>query len=511
MPNLGDLKIRLGLNVTQLRKDLKRSEFLLNRSARKYQSLGASLTTSITLPFLAAAGAGAKLAVDLQTSFGKIENLVGITGDKLDAFKVGVAGLSSQVGKSQAELSGALFAVTSAGLKGAEALQILEQSGKASSIGLGDTTAIARTSTAVLNAYGKENISAARSVDVLTAIVREGNLEAESLAPALGRVVGLGAQLGVSFEELGANVATFTRLGVGAEEAVTALRGIMANFLKPAEGAKKVLAEIGLTAQDVRDKIKNQGLADTLIFLKDQFSGNDEALAELIPNIRALSGVLGTAGSQADTYRTVLENINGATGIVDSGFKKVSRSAGFQFKQALVQLQNVGIELGNLVLPILTKAVRVVSDLVAKFQALSPETKTNILRFTALAASIGPVLTVVGTLKSALGSLAGIAATAVKNIGFALNPLGLTILAIAGTITLVANNWDTVRVQVAKVANAIITAYNENIAFRASVEVIAGLFELALLPLQNMVTAMKQLIAFSELASSGELFQFQVL
>lgn len=480
MPSTGFIKIRIGLDINQLRTDLRRSERLLRNQARKFQTLGSQLTSAITIPFIAAGAAGIKLANDLDVNFNKIENLVGVTGSQLDEFRAGVSSLSTEVGKSQRELSEALFAVTSAGLRGSEGLQILERSAKASVIGLGNITEIARASSAVLNAYGKENISASRSVDILTAIVREGNLEAESLAPVIGRVIGLAAQMGVSFEEVGASIATFTRLGVNSEEAVTALRGTLANFLNPADQVRKRLEEIGQTTADIRNKIANDGLTNTLIYLIDAFKGNEEALGDLIPNIRALSGVLGTAGTQGETYREILNSINRSTGIVDQGFQRVSKSADLQFKRALVQLQNVGIELGNKLIPIVLKIVNVVTDLVTRFQNLSPALQESIVKFGLIAAAIGPVLSTIGFLQSALSSTIGLLLTlapqVARAITLAFGPVGIAIAGITAAAVIITQNFDLVKLRILEVTNGIIGLYNESIVFRGAVESITAFF-----------------------------------
>ena len=145
----------------------------------------------------------------------------------------------------------ALFTVTSAGLRGAEAMEVLEMAAKGSAIGMGDTKEIARAVTAVMQAYGPETMSAAKAMDVLTATVREGNLEASELAPVLGRVVGLAAQMGVGFDQVGASIATFTRLGVDSAEAVTGLRGFLSGIIKPTNEGAEALASMGIDRKSV--------------------------------------------------------------------------------------------------------------------------------------------------------------------------------------------------------------------------------------------------------------------
>jgi TP901 family phage tail tape measure protein len=517
MASIGNLKIGIGLNTTGLIRDLKRSEYMLKKQGSKFKALGASLTSSITLPLLAAGGAGAALAVQLGDNFAKIENLVGVTGASLEDLRSGVARVSGQTAKSQVELSEALFAVTSAGLRGKEALDVLTQAAKASQVGLGDTKSIALASTAVLNAYGTEVITAARATDVLAATIKYGNLEAASLAPVLGKVIGPASQLGISFEEIGANVATFTRLGTGAEEAVTALGSVMNTFIKVTPQAAEALAEVGLTAQGVRDRIKNNGLADTLIFLTDTFDGNIEALAKVIPNIKALGNVLGTASAQGTTYREVVDGIYDSTGLVDQGFQNVSNTAGFQLKKALVDVQNAAIGLGNKLLPIALKIVGLITSLVNKFTALSSATQDTVVKFALIAAAAGPVLSVFGGLLTGLGAFKGIFATIIPNIikfwGVLTGPIGLAALAFAALTHVIIKNWDSVKEGIVKVINSVITLYNENILIRGVVEGIVAYWKIMKRLISGIFTSLISLgsvvkkIFTGDFDSLGDLFK----
>lgn len=453
---IASTNISIGANLSGLQRGLKIAQRSLRKFGGQAKRIGSNITSSVTLPFAAAGAAGVKMATDLEGSFSKIENLVGITGKALDDFKTSVKNVSSETGKSQQELSEAIFTISSAGLRGAEATEVLERSAKASAIGLGDTQQIAQALTGVMQAYSSSGMTAAQATDTLTAIVREGNLEAEALAPTLGRVVGIASQLGVSFEEVGANIATFTRLGVPAEEAVVGLRGIMASFLKPTADAKNALATLGMTAEDLRNQVSEEGLQATLANLMQSFEGNDEALTSVFGNVRALSAVLGTAGAQGETYAAVLDNISNSTGIVDEGFENVSQTSGFKFQQTLNSLRNAGIELGNALLPLITKIATFVTTAINSFRDLSTETKTAILTLTAIVAASGPIMSGIGFIATAIGAL--------------LSPVGLIIVGIAAAGFAMYKFWDQVRPILVGVINYFIDLYNESTIFRVAIQ-----------------------------------------
>ena len=407
MPTISEINVRIGANIERMVKGLKQSERHLKRSGRKLKKLGDDLTRTVSLPLAAIGGASIKMSKDLESSFSKIENLVGVTGTSLDNFKKGVASLSNEVGLSQVELSKALFTITSAGLKGKEALDLLEASAKASAIGMGETGTIAKAATAIVQAYGKENISTAEAVNLLTKTVREGNLEASELAPSIGKVIPLAAQMGISFKEVGANIATFTRLGISASESVSALKALLSNVIKPSKAATKTLAKYNMTIQDVRDSIAKNGLGATLQNLITTFDGNVESASALFGSVEGLSNFLGTAGSQAESYTKILANMNDGVNIVDQGFKNVSETAEQKFNKSLVRLQNISISIGNVLLPIFNDVVEVVNNVVSKFATLSEGTQKVIVKVGLLAAALPPLIKAYGVYKSTLGAIKG--------------------------------------------------------------------------------------------------------
>ena len=405
MPTLAEVNVRIGADIQQLKRGLNRAERELTRTGRKLDRIGSNLSTALTLPLIAAGGAAFKFAVDFESSFTKIQTLVGISGSQLDKFRVGISNISQEVGQSQTALSDALFTITSAGLRGNDALETLEASSKAAAIGLGETKDVAKAATAIVQAYGKENITAAIAIDQLTAIVREGNLEASELAPTLGKLLPVASQLGVSFDEVGANIATFTRLGVSSSESVTALKSLLSSIIKPSKQAAEELKKLGLSSEDLRKSISENGLASTLQSLIKAYDGNVEGLARLFPNVEGLANALGTAGAQGKEYTRIVESIRKSNGIVDEGFSKVTQTADFKLKRALIGLQGAASQLGAVIIPVVTDILDGIKPLVDGFGNLDESTKKLIVNTGLVVAVSGPLLSVVGKLTSTYATL----------------------------------------------------------------------------------------------------------
>lgn len=395
---------RLGEGFRRESKNVDKFRRSVRGAAQSMKSFGSAGISRVTLPLALLGAASTRSAATLEESFIKINTLVGISQKVINGYKKDIEGLSDITSKPQEELAEALFVVTSAGLRGAEAMDVLTASAKSGVIGLGETKVIAKAVTAAMQAYGSDVLSAAKATDILTAIVREGNLEASELAPVLGRVIGIASQLGVSFQEVGANIATFTRLGVDSAEAVTGLRGILSVLLKPSAAAADALAKVGLSAQNLRKQVREEGLAKTMNSLITAFKGNDEALSAVIPNVRALAAALGTSGAQAEKYEEVLLSIQNSTGLVDKGFAKASKGSMIQFRKSLNDLKNASIDLGKEIIPFATKLAKKISFLASAFRGLDKNTKLLIAAGIGLTAMLPPIIALFASLAIAVNA-----------------------------------------------------------------------------------------------------------
>lgn len=382
------------------------------RLDRALTSIGTRLTLGITVPVAGAGVALAKVGASFDQTMTRIGTLAGATEGEIEEFRAAVLRLSPALAQSPSALGEALLAITSRGPRGAQALDVLERSAKASTVGLGETAVVAGLVSSALAAYAGQNLTAARATDVLLAGVRAGAAEADQMAAALGPVLGIASQLGVSFEEVVAFVATFTKLGVSADESVTALRGALSTVLSPSQQAEEALRGVGLSAEVLRAQLRNPGLNEAFIGLVDAFRGNEEGLANIIENVRALSGVLGTAGAQANTYRQIIGEVTHGTGLVDRTFARTAATPAFTFRQFRVEAEATATAIGNRLAPAFASLLRAVNPLISiggallrAFTALPIPIQSTVIALGAMVVAAGPLILLIQGLVKAVGAL----------------------------------------------------------------------------------------------------------
>ncbi len=311
-----------------------------------------------------------KLAADFDSSMSKITGLVGIAADEVDAMGETVKKLAGETARGPAELADALFFVTSAGLRGAEALEALEFAAKASAAGLGDTATVADALTSAMNAYAASGLSAEEATDILVATVREGKLEASALGAAIGQVLPIASEMGVTFDEVGASIAAMTRLGLNSAESVTALKSILTTIVKPAGTAAAELAKVGLSSEGLRRQLREEGLLAVLFTLREAFEGNQEALTKVIPNVRALTGFMALTGDSAEATNQIFENLTDTTGTLETAFGVASDTIEFRLNKVIADSQVLLLKALPLVETLL-RELMLVTGAITKLQRLS--------------------------------------------------------------------------------------------------------------------------------------------
>lgn len=434
---------RAAADIQKMQREARTTAVRMQEMGANLSKVGRSLTTFVTLPLVAAGAAAVAMAVEFEDSMSKITGLVGIAADEVAAMKDEVLAISGETARAPQELADALFVLTSAGLRGDDAMAALEASGKAAAAGLGETKDIARALAGAMNAYGSDVLDAAAATDVIVATARAGNFETSQFASSLGRILPFANQAQVSFADMGGAVALLTRTNGDAAQSVTQLSALFRAFVIPTTEGQKILSELGMTAEDVRTSLGEQGLASTLSMLDDKLGGNREKLGKLIGSSEGAAAAFQILDADAATLQATFGEVNSAAGITDEAFGVVSETTGFKLKRAMETLKGVLIQIGDVLAPLVEKFADFATRALEGFQQLPDGTKQIVVALAGVAAAIGPILMVVGKLLPLLGGLSS--SLGVGGVAGALSaltgPVGIVIAAIAALIGIVVMMW----------------------------------------------------------------------
>jgi len=345
---LGKLNLKLGIDVSNLEKELGKVERSMSRFGSQMQSIGSTMTQSITLPLLGVGAASLKAFADME----KLENgLIAIMGtsegakEELDKLRK----VAENPGLALPQVVQASASLQSVGMSADAARETITQFGNA----------VARSG------GGAEQFSgvtlALSQISAVGKVTQEDLNQIKERLPEFARVMK---------EEFGTVTAEGIRaIGVSSEEFITRSVSALAK-LERAQG----------------------GLGNTFDNLKD--------------NVTASLAEFGKAINESLNLQAVAESLS-----------------------------------------------KYIQGLVDAFKSLNPETQGFIVKAALVAASIGPIIFIVGKLISTYGALAGASKLIVQAIGniskafsyLAANPMILVVtasIAAIGAIALyVYDNW----------------------------------------------------------------------
>ncbi|SKA84999.1 phage tail tape measure protein, TP901 family, core region [Clostridium sp. USBA 49] len=238
--------------------------------------------------------------------------------------------------------------------------------------------------------------------------------------------------LGLNAFNVRKNVATYnamlTSMGLTSQESLKMSEGLtqlsydMASFynLKPEEAFEKLKSGISGEAEPLKALgiLVNDNTIKTYAY-SHGIAKQGEQLTEA-QKVQARYGAImeATKNAQGDLARTM-----------DSPTNKL--------RVMKEQTQQLGIQFGQLLIPILEKLMNTIKPLLDKFQGLSKEQQETIIKIGLVVAAIGPVIMIIGKVISIAGTLSTVIGTvsgAMAAAGGASGALGAAFAAITGPV-----------------------------------------------------------------------------
>lgn len=275
----------------------------------------AALTAGITK--------GIKATGDFEQQMSDISTL--ITGDStkaIDGFREGIHDLMKEIPVSGEDLGSSAYAIVSAGIGDtSEALKVLKASSRLAVAGLGTTEEATDLVTSAINSFGIDAKEAEGIANTLFLTVKSGKTTVSELARGFGQIAPLASQMDVSLEDLMATTAALTTGGQKASIVYSSLKGAFSNMLKPSKDMKDVMAQAGLTFEDVQKSLGEEGIVKTIRMMTTAAGGSTDAVAKMFGSVEGLNSVLAlmneTGENSMEVFETMTSNVDYLTGAVN--------------------------------------------------------------------------------------------------------------------------------------------------------------------------------------------------
>ncbi len=277
-------------------------------------------------------------AISLEIQFAEIQTISTELSKDFEGVSKSVRAVSDEFGVAAGIVAeGTYQTLSNQVAQGADAFTFLSAAADFGTAAVTKTDSAVNLLSSAINAYGFATSQAATISAKLFKTIEQGRIRGEEFANTYGRVLVLAAELGVSFDEVNASVATLTISGLKYNEAFTLINNIMLKLIRPTEAMKDEFKSMGLVSAEAG--IQAFGLQGFLELLRKRAGGTATEMGELFGRVRAIRGALGLTGDAAKTYAKNLKLIQevSAETILEAKMKIFATSA----KQVTVEIQRL--------------------------------------------------------------------------------------------------------------------------------------------------------------------------
>lgn len=304
--------------------------------------------TQLRQSFLAAA----KEAQKFQLAIQEIQTIAGSLGMTSQEVSSRVLELSSAFGTDAVTTAEGLYQVLSNQVvEAGESFQFLAEAQKLAITTVSSVGDSVDALSSIMNAYQLDVAETARVSDVLFKGVELGRFRLEDIADIIGRVTGITAQMGISFEEVTAAIAAMTQTGVRADTAITQLRAIVTKLLKPTEAMKQLYKDWGVKDGPAAIAAFG-GLAGVLDKLRQETGGSVPEMTELFNEVRGLAGAMGLGVGEGQRFADVLKDVKESAGASAKAFEGFQSSQVQQLVIETNKLKNAMIAAQSALIPL---------------------------------------------------------------------------------------------------------------------------------------------------------------
>ncbi|MFJ6264166.1 phage tail tape measure protein, partial [Lysinibacillus xylanilyticus] len=441
----------------------------------KVKSVGESIS-SITAPIKDFGSFAFNAAVDFESAFAGVRQTVNTSEEGFKKLEDGIRGMAKELPVSATEIAGV---VESAGQLGIAEEHLLSFSRTV--IDMGNSTSMTRDQAAkefadFANIVGMGQGDFDRLGSSIVELSSKMNVSASDIMAMGMGFAEQASKAGLTEAQIMGLAATMSSLGINAETGGAAMTSVLQNIQKAVGDGGDSLSGFAKAANMSSADFKKAFETDATSALDALVKGLAES-AEGGANLTSILSDLGVSGNETD----VLLKMAGASDLLSSAVN--SSSAAWEENTALSdkaaerykttesqmatmknELTDIGISIGNILIPIVKSFLEKLQPWIEKFSNLSDGTKTLITIIGGIAAVIGPVLVAFGSVISTVGTIIGVFSKLGPALSILTGPIGLIVagiaVLIAGGIALY-KNWDVVSAKAVEIWEGIASFFSE--------------------------------------------------
>lgn len=322
-----------------------------------------TLQGAVSLNFFKSATAQ---AVEFGTELAQLKSIA----SELNTSQIGkgVMNFSSVLGNPRENLE-ALYYAYSSGIRGTEDdfLKFTDIVKKTAVVNRASVIPMADAMTAAMNAYGLSVDHAGQVADTFYSIVKYGKASGEQLANSFGQVSPTAKTLGVSLDELGAAIASLTKIQP-TRVAITGLNNMLSKIMKPTKESRLALQKLGVDMS--YSAVQSKGFVKVLEEVREALNGDAEAIKNIFPDIRGQRAAMHLLGAGWEDFKEQLKNFKNKKGSMEDAFKTMKENTAVQLAAIPETIKKIVTETGSMATSFVTLGGKL-TPIIAAFNNMS--------------------------------------------------------------------------------------------------------------------------------------------
>lgn len=431
----------------------------LNAVGGALKSAGSTMTTRFTLPLTAGFGYAVKSASDFSSQMTNIRPLLETNGEGVKQVKKELQEMSdeskkwaTQYGISTNSINSGMEELVKRGYSAKQTLGAMPSILNAAKASGDDFNSVMKVSTSTLEQFGLKSTSTSgmlqnteRVTDSLTYTANATAAGFQDMGDAMTYVGPTAHAAGISLEQTAAAIGEMSNQGIEGSVAGTALRSALTRLMKPSKQNAEGMKELGINAEDFKNhaltlpQILNKIKTNTQGWTKEQ-KASAIAMAFGTEAQAGMNALVSEGGDALTDLTNKTEKASGSTKKIADTMNNSANANLSKFKESLNVLATT---IGSQLLPMVTPMLKGLTSMIESFGKLSPSMKKTITVSALVAATLGPLLMIIGQISLGVSGLMS-AFTGIKTVmagtklaGF-LAPLGALAGPIAITVAAIA-------------------------------------------------------------------------
>lgn len=430
-----------------------------------FDSVGKSLTKTVTVPLVGIGTAAVKTAAQFDSHMSEVKAISGATGEQFTQLRNKAIEMGAKTKYSASESAQAFKYMAMAGwdtkdmLNGISGVMNLAAASGEDLASVSDIVTDAMTAfglsadgttKVIKNGLTVEVSNATHFADVLAQASRKSNTNVAMMGETFKYVAPVAGALGYSVEDTAVAIGLMANSGIKATQAGTTLRTLLTNMAKPTDTMQSAMDYLGISLETTDGKMKSfsevmQDLRKSFGQCKMPMDTFKKKLAEIekqhesgeitekkyntavedltkkaygaegalkanlaasLAGTQGMSGLLAIVNATDEDFQNLTDSINNCDGVSQDMADTMNDNLNGAVTLLKSAIESALISIGDRFTPVIRKLAENITGLVEKFNGLSDEQKDQIVKWGLIVAAIGPSLVVFSSVTKLLANVA---------------------------------------------------------------------------------------------------------